>query len=178
MIAILGLLLLVVASLLAAAGIASNSGTAHPLGEDFTIAGVHLSGLSSGQLFTYGILVGGAGMLGVSMLLGSFSRRMASRRSRRALKGSQRETEALRLDHERLRQQLDGERADRDGATAAIPTDPAMAVGNGRTSTVMPPLENTEPVDQRAVDNGTEGAALTDRPSLLHRIGHRAGQRP
>ena len=49
---------------------------------------------------------------GLAMLFGTFNRRMASRRSRRALKGSQRETAAAREDSARLSQQLDDQRTD------------------------------------------------------------------
>jgi len=124
MIAIIGLLVLAIAGLLAVAGVGANSGSAHPLGGDFTVAGVHLSGLSSGQLFLYGIVVGILGMLGLSMLLGGFSRRLASRGSRRELKGSLAEADALRLDRERLTQQLDDER-DRRHAQAVDATSRA-----------------------------------------------------
>lgn len=91
-------------------GVLSNMGAAHTLGGDFGVAGLHLSGLSVGQLFLYGIAVGAAAMLGLSMLLGTFSRRMASRGARRDLEGSQRETQALLLDRERLTQQLADQR--------------------------------------------------------------------
>jgi hypothetical protein len=161
MIAILGLLLLIVAALLAVTGIASNSGSAHPLGGDFTIAGIHLSGMSSGQLFWYGIVVGGTGVLGLSMLLGTFSRRMASRGSRRALQGSRREAEALRLDQGRLTQQLDDERADHRRAAVLTSTD-----------------QVDDQVDQSGPDDRADTATLGERPGLLHRIGHRSGQRP
>ena len=45
-------------------------------------------------------------------LLGTFNRRLASRGSRRALKGSRSESAALRLDRVRLTQQLDDERTE------------------------------------------------------------------
>jgi hypothetical protein len=46
-------------------------------------------------------------MLGLAMLFGTFNRRLASRGSRRELKGSRREGAALRLDRDRLTQELD-----------------------------------------------------------------------
>jgi hypothetical protein len=107
MVAILGLLILVVAALVIAAGVSANGGGTHPLGSDFSIAGLHLSGLSVGELFLYGVVVGGLAMLGLSMVLGTFSRRLASHRSRKALTTSRREADGLRLDRERLTQQLD-----------------------------------------------------------------------
>jgi hypothetical protein len=181
MIAILGLLVLVIAGVLAAAGVGANSGGAHPLGSDFTVVGLHLSGLSTGQLFLYGIVVGVAAMLGLSMLLGTFSRRMASRGSRRDLRGSLAQTDALRLDRERLTQQLDDERDLRhaqaldatarahDAHTAApAPLDPA---GTHPVETVLTP--DSDPTTLAEPTAST----TTDPPSLLHRISHRVSPR-
>ena len=139
MIVIVGLLVLILAALAAVAGVAANSGTAHPLGDNFTIFGLHLSGLSTGQLFLYGIVVGVLGMLGLSMLLGAFTRRAASRGSRRELKVSQRETTALRLDRDRLTQQLEDERAER------LAADTSTTV-----SAPLPPGQTTTPPDEAA----------------------------
>lgn len=108
----LGLLVLLAAAGVAASGVASNWGPEHLLGQDFSVLGLHLGGLSTGQLFLYGIIVGVVAMLGLSMLAGIFNRRLASRRSRRELKGSRRETDALRTDRDRLTQQLDDEHAE------------------------------------------------------------------
>ncbi len=143
MIVLLGLVVLIVAVAVAVVGVVSNSGSAHPLGDSFTIAGQHLTGLSTGQLFLLGIAVGVLGMLGLSMLLGAFSRRLASRGSRRELRGSRRETEAMRVDRDRLNQQLDVERGDRlqadNPAEAAAP-----AVDAGPQSTAGAPLRSSE----------------------------------
>ena len=109
MIAILGLILLLVTGGIAVSGVITNPAS---LGEDFQVFGLQLSGLSTGQLFLSGIIVGFAGMLGLAILFGTFNRRMASRRSRHALKGSQRETAAAREDSARLTQQLDDQRTD------------------------------------------------------------------
>jgi len=106
MIAIVGLIILIVAAAAGVSGLLGNSGSAHLVGEDFGILGLQLSGLSTGRLFLYGILVGVVGMLGLSMLLGVFNRRLASRRSQRELRGSRRETAAVREDRDRLTQQL------------------------------------------------------------------------
>lgn len=107
MIVIIGLLLLIAAAVVAVLGVATNSGGAHPLGDSFALFGHHLNGLSTGQLFLFGIAVGVAGMLGLSLVLGPLTRRMASRGLRRELKGSQRETTDLRQDRDQLAQQLD-----------------------------------------------------------------------
>ena len=183
MIAILGLLVLVIAGLLAVAGVGANSGSAHPLGSDFTVAGLHLSGLSTGQLFLYGIVVGAAGMLGLSMLLGTFSRRLASRGSRRELKGSLAQTDALRLDRERLTQQLDDERDHRSARAVDAADDTARAHGAHAASPV--PLDPAAPSTRETVlvpdsDSTIVGEPTTasDSPGLLHRISHRVSQRP
>jgi hypothetical protein len=109
MIVIIGLLVLIAAAVVAVVGVGANLGGAHPLGDSFAVFGHPLSGLSTGQLFLCGIVVGVVAMLGLSMLLGVFSRHMASRGSRRELKGSQRETSEVRADRDRLAQQLDDE---------------------------------------------------------------------
>ena len=109
MIAIVGLLILVIAASAAGAAVATNGGSDHILGSDFTVFGQHLSGLSTGQLFLGGLIVGVVGMLGLIMLLGSFTRRVAALTTRRELRGSRRETEALRAERDRLSQQLANE---------------------------------------------------------------------
>lgn len=131
MIVIIGLLVLIAAVGVAVMGVVTNSGSDNALGDTFVVFGQHLDGLSSGQLFLYGIAVGVVGMLGLSMLLGAFTRRMASRRSRRDLKDSQRETSAVRQDRDRLVQQLDDEHTDRlrTGPAGAIETPGAVDLG-------------------------------------------------
>lgn len=120
---IVGLLILLAAIGVGLSGVWANSGSEHLLGQDFTVLGLQLSGLTTGQLFGYGIVIGVLGMLGLSLLLGVFNRRLASRRSRRALTGSQRESQALRTDRDRLTQQLDDEHAER------VRTESAEAAG-------------------------------------------------
>ena len=113
MIVIVGLIVVIATAVVAIAGVAANSGGAHQSGESFVILGRHLDGLSTGQLFLYGIVVGVVGMLGLSMLLGAFTRGLASREARRELKGSRGETTVARRDRDRLTRQLDAEHADR-----------------------------------------------------------------
>jgi hypothetical protein len=126
---IAGLLILLAAIGVGVSGVLANSGSEHLLGQDFSVLGLQLSGLSTGQLFLYGIIVGVMGMLGLSLLLGVFNRGVASRRSRRALKGSQKESQALRTDRDRLTQQLDDEHVEQAGAepasTANVPDSPS-----------------------------------------------------
>lgn len=124
MIVIIGLFVLIAAVVVAVAGVATNTGSSHPLGDNFGIFGQHLSAASTGQLFLSGIVIGIVGMLGLNMLLGAFTRRLASGGMRRQLKGSRRETENLRQDRDRLTQQLDEERAARFGGdTRSTPED-------------------------------------------------------
>jgi hypothetical protein len=172
MIAILGLLALIAAAALAVVGVATNSGSAHPLGDSFTIAGLHLSGLSTGQLFLYGIVVGAVGMLGLSMLLGGFSRRAASRGSRRELKGSRRETTAARLERDRLTRQLDDEHTERPRP------DTPSGVGTPRTlpsTTSSPAGEDITTPDQPRAGEPAIGEPV---PAGHRRILHRFGQHP
>jgi uncharacterized membrane protein len=121
---IVGLLILLVAIGVGLSGVLANSGSEHLLGQDFSVLGLQLSGLTTGQLFGYGIIIGVLGMLGLSLLLGVFNRRLASRRSRRALKGSQKESQALRTDRDRLTQQLDDEHTEQARAESANTADP------------------------------------------------------
>ena len=121
---IVGFLILLVAVGVGVSGVLANSGSEHLIGQDFAVLGLQLSGLTTGQLFFYGIIIGVVGMLGLSLLLGAFNRRLASRRSRRALKGSQKEAEALRTDRDRLTQQLDDEHTEQ--ARAEMSTDPGL----------------------------------------------------
>jgi uncharacterized membrane protein len=157
MIVIVGLLILIAAAGVAVAGVAANTGTTHPAGDAFVIFGQSVTGLSVGQVFLFGIIVGVVGMLALAMLLGTFNQRLASRGSRRALKGSRSESAALRLDRERLTQQLDDERArltQPSRVESASATDASPAVPDS-TSTARAP-------------------APAERSGIWHRIGHRA----
>lgn len=113
MIVIIGLSLLIVSAILAVAGVITNNNSAHPLNGDFALFGQHMSGLSTGRLFLYGIIVGVVGVLGLSLLRIAFTRSLASRGLQRELKKSRDETASLRLDYERLTQQINNERTER-----------------------------------------------------------------
>ena len=110
---IIGLITLGIALILAVAGIQTNVDvTQHP-GGNFAIFGQHLSNPSTGEIFLYGILVGIAVALGLSILYWAFLRRLSARKLQRELKEARNETSALRADLDRVSQQLDNERADR-----------------------------------------------------------------
>ena len=105
MIVIVGLVVLLVAVIVGFTGVLTNAGPAHPLTENFSVFGYHVTG-STGTLFLFGIVVGAVAMLGLSVLLAG-ARRTAGRGrdARHELKRSQRETAFLnqerdqRLEH-------------------------------------------------------------------------------
>ena len=90
-------LILIIAAVVARAGVATSSGSIHSLGGHFALSGHQLSGPSAGKRFVYGIVVRIAGLLGLSMLLGSSTCApglpgIAAGPEQRALTGSRRET--------------------------------------------------------------------------------------
>ncbi|AUG75372.1 hypothetical protein CFP65_0406 [Kitasatospora sp. MMS16-BH015] len=118
MIIVLGLILLVVAAVVAVAGIFSNTGSGHAVGNAFAVFGHHMTG-STGTLFLFGIIVGAVGMLGLGMLLASARRGAVARRG---LRHSRRETAAVSKRRDEVVEQRDTARAraasaadDRDG---------------------------------------------------------------
>ena len=106
MIVIVGLVVLLVAVIVGFTGVLTNAGPAHPLTENFSLFGYHVTG-STGTLFLSGIVVGAVAMLGLSVLLAG-ARRTAGRGrdARHELTRSQRETAFLnqerdqRLEHQ------------------------------------------------------------------------------
>ena len=95
MIVIVGLVVLLVAVMVGFTGVLTNAGPTHPLTENFSVFGYHVTG-STGTLFLFGIVVGAVAMLGLSLLLAG-ARRTAGRGrdARHELKRSQRETAFL-----------------------------------------------------------------------------------
>lgn len=166
MIVIVGLLILIATAAIAVAGVATNSGSAHALGDSFVVFGQHLDGLSTGELFLYGIVVGVVGMLGLSMLLGAFTRRQASRRSRRELKESRHETTAVRQDRDRLVQQLDDEHTERLQADTSSTMDSSSAVQGGQAP---PSGESTTPLDRPTAPRPDPAEGSGIQPRTDHR---------
>jgi len=114
---IVGLVILIAAVIAAVAGVLANSGNGHALPHDFAVLGYHVTG-STGTLFLYGIVVGAAALLGLSLLLAGARR--TSRRgrdARRGLRQSRRETAAVSQDRDDLIGQRDTARA----STASTP---------------------------------------------------------
>jgi hypothetical protein len=91
MLVIVGLIVLLVAAIVAIVGVLSNARAGHPL-TDFSVFGYHLTG-STGTLFLFGIAVGAVASLGLCLLLAG-AWRSASRTAdgRRSAARLQRET--------------------------------------------------------------------------------------
>ncbi|HZQ32746.1 MAG TPA: hypothetical protein VFB19_13550 [Mycobacterium sp.] len=137
MIVIVGLVVLIVAAIVGFAGALANAGSAHHLTENFAVFGYHVTG-STGTLFVFGIVIGVAAMLGLSVLLAG-ARRTASRgrNARCELESSQRETAFLNQDRDRL---LDNQRR---GAATNSPTAATHRPLRGRFSRNRRPASAT-----------------------------------
>jgi hypothetical protein len=111
MIIILGLVILVAAVIAGVAGVLANSGSGHALTHGFAVFGYHVTG-STGTLFLYGLVVGAAGVLGLSLLLAGARRTSRrGRAARRGLKQSRRETAAASQARDDLIDQREAARA-------------------------------------------------------------------
>ena len=100
MIVIVGLVVLLFAVVVGFLGVLNNAGAAHPLSENFSVLGYHVTG-STGTLFLFGIVIGALAMLGLSVLLAGANRTAGrGRDARRELQRSQREAEFVNRDHE------------------------------------------------------------------------------
>ncbi|TLS42653.1 hypothetical protein FE633_29670 [Streptomyces montanus] len=128
---ILGLVILVAAVVIGVAGVLSNSGSAHEFTGGFSVFGVDVTG-STGTLFLYGLVVGAAALLGLSLLL-TGARRTARRGStaRRGLKQSRRETAAAEQERDVLINERDSARA-QTAQTERDDEDPAGLVDRPR----------------------------------------------
>lgn len=111
MILLIGLIIFGIAALFGVLGVATNGGSTHPVNGDFSLFGQHMTGLSTGNLFLFGIIVGLVAALGLSVLRGFFVRGLASRDLQKELKRSHAETLTLRADFERLQKELAAEKA-------------------------------------------------------------------
>jgi hypothetical protein len=100
MIVIVGLVILLFAVVVGFTGVLNNAGATHPLSENFSVLGYHVTG-STGTLFLFGIAIGALAMLGMSVLLAGARRTAArGRDARRELQRSQREAEFLNRDRD------------------------------------------------------------------------------
>ena len=123
MIIILGLIILVAALVVAVAGVLGNGGSAHAVSH-FSVLGYHFTG-SAGTLFLLGVVVGAAGLFGLSLMLAG-ARRTSRRGSaaRRGLRQSRRETAAASQQRDDLIGQRDDLIGQRDNARAYAVTNP------------------------------------------------------
>jgi hypothetical protein len=146
MIVILGLIIFIAAVVVGVAGVLTNSASGHELTGGFSVFGHGMTG-STGTLFLYGIIVGGAALLGLILLL-TGARRRSSRRgsvSRRGLRQSRRETTSA-----------GGNRDDLVGRRGPFRAENAKARGN-----------DSPPDDHPLAPHG-------GRRSKLHLFGHQA----
>src|ERR1700729_2911251 len=74
MMVIVGLVVLLIGVIVGTVGVLGNAGATHPLAENFSVLGYHVTG-STGTLFLSGIVVGAVGLLGLSVLLAGARRR-------------------------------------------------------------------------------------------------------
>jgi len=126
MIVIVGLVVLLAAVVVGFTGVLTNAGPAHPLTENFSVFGYHVTG-STGTLFLFGIVIGAVGMLGLCVLLAG-ARRTAGRGrdARRDLKNSQRETAFLNQERD---QRI--EHSQQVGAATGTAVNPPAATTRG-----------------------------------------------
>jgi hypothetical protein len=109
----LGLLLLVVAAVVALVGVVTNLGSSHQIGRTVDLLGYHLHG-STGKLLLVGVIIGAVGMLGLNMLMAGigrgFKRSISQRKEHR---WERRQTKAVVEDRDHLAAELQREHAAR-----------------------------------------------------------------
>ncbi|BBX82447.1 hypothetical protein [Mycolicibacterium aubagnense] len=141
MIVIIGLIVLLMAAIAGFAGILTNTTATHPLAENFSLLGYHVTG-STGTVFLFGIVDGAVAMLGLAILLAG-ARRTAGRGrdARDQLKDSQRETAFL---NEERDQRIEHQQAD---TTTSAVVDHKKSTVEGGTSTLFGRWHGRRPAD-------------------------------
>ncbi len=133
MVIILGLVILVGAVLVGAAGVMGNGAPGHTVSH-FSVLGYHLTG-SAGSLFLSGIVVGAAGLAGLSLLLaGARRRHRRGSAATRRLRQSRRETAAASQERDDLIEQRAPARATSNPSTSTAPQGPQLRQSNDRWS--------------------------------------------
>lgn len=131
MIVIIGLIVLLMATITGFAGILMNTTATHPLAENFSLLGYHVTG-SAGVVFLFGIVDGAAAMLGLAILLaGARHTAGRGRDARHQLEESQRETAFL---NEERDQRIEHRQAH---TTTTTPVDHRKPSAEGGTSTLF-----------------------------------------
>lgn len=126
MILVIGLIIFGIAALLAVLGVGTNGGSAHSVKGDFALFGQHITGLSTGQLFLFGIVVGLVAAVGLSILRGFFVRGLASRDLQKELKKSRAETATLRAEFDRLNTEREAAKAQNLSQKTTPPAPPII----------------------------------------------------
>ncbi|WP_245718560.1 hypothetical protein [Nocardia miyunensis] len=152
MIVIIGLVILVAAVLVGVAGVFANGGSTHALTDNFAVFGYHVTG-STGVLFLYGIVVGGIGIVGLSLLL-TGARRTArrGRAARRELKTTRRDTTVDEVRH----------------------PDPPQSAGAPRNAPTHYSQTGTTDAAGEASDSATQH--IGDKPAPHRRLGQIFGR--
>jgi hypothetical protein len=160
MIILLGLVILVAALVVGVAGVLGNGGSAHAVSH-FSVLGYHLTG-SAGTPFLSGIVVGAAGLLGLSLLLvGARRRRRRGSAATRRLRQSRRETAAASQERDDLIDQRDTARAyaANDPANGTAPQDATLRQAGDRWSRLRDLRNRLAPAQAGQSD------ALADQPA-------------
>ncbi|GAA1170433.1 hypothetical protein F4556_006046 [Kitasatospora gansuensis] len=109
---VIGLVILVAAVVVGAAGVLSDTGSTDGLTDWFEVFGYHVTG-SSGTLFLHGTIVGAVALFGLSLLLaGAWRTSRRSHVARHGLKQSRREMAAADKERDGLIDQRDTARAE------------------------------------------------------------------
>jgi uncharacterized membrane protein len=155
MIVVLGLVILVVAVVVAVAGVFSNLGSGHALTHTFSVLGHHMTG-STGSLFLFGIVMGAVGVFGLSLLL-TAARRTSRRGSaaRSDLRQSRRDTAAVSQDRDSLIDQ-------RESAREYVAVDPRV---NGSPREQLVAVPATGDLDQSTGSDPAPERVFTAAPS-------------
>jgi len=161
---ILGLIVLLLAVIVALMGVLGNTGPTHPLTENFSVFGYHVTG-STGALFLFGIVIGAVAMLGLSVILaGAWRTAGRGRVARRDLERSQREAAFANRDRDTLLEhQQTGATTGappRNSDLATPPRDGIPRFGRwlrGRQPTGTTDVGGTDRPQSRSVLTETEG---------------------